>query len=322
MANFTCLAAARGEVLRRAGWDADADGLVGAPEVRVLSGDEAHATVFSGLQMLGFGHRRVRHIAADDRGRMLPAALAAALAEAAGPTIVVLQAGQINSGAFDPADRLVPMARAAGAWVHVDGAFGLWARAAPGRRALAAGLELADSWATDGHKWLQTPYDCGYAIVRDELAHRRAMTIAASYLPAHQGAVRDPSQYVPELSRRARGFATWALIRHLGRDGIASMVDRHCRVAAAMAARLAAVPGIAVPQMPELNQFVLRFGDDDALTDATVAALQAGGRAFAGGALWQGRRVMRVSVTGWSTDEAQGALGCAAIEAAWAQVRR
>jgi glutamate/tyrosine decarboxylase-like PLP-dependent enzyme len=320
MANFTCLAAARGEVLRRAGWDADAQGLFGAPEVRVLIGAEAHATVYMALQYLGFGRQRVVRVAADRLGRIQPGAFADTVGQGGGPTIAVLQAGQINTGAFDPAADLIPMAKRAGAWVHVDGAFGLWARAAPARKALAAGFEQADSWATDGHKWLQTPYDCGYAIVRDELAHRRAMTIAASYLPAREGDERDPSHFVPELSRRARGFATWALIRHLGRDGIAAMVERNCAVAGAMAERLAGMPGIEVPDPPVLNQFVVRFGDDDALTDATIRALQDDGRAFAGGGLWQGRRVMRVSVCGGQTGPAQVEPACRAIGDAWALV--
>ena len=220
MANFVCLAAARGAVLRRAGWDADGDGLFGAPPIDVVIGDDAHTTVFSALQFLGLGHNRVIRVATDDQGRMRVGAFAAALAGRQGPAIVVLQAGQLNTGAFDPAPEIIPLARAHGAWVHVDGAFGLWARAAPPVADVVAGFELADSWATDGHKWLQTPYECGYAIVRDAEAHRSAMTIAASYLPPVAEGERDPSHFVPELSRRARGFVTWAMIRHLGRSGI------------------------------------------------------------------------------------------------------
>lgn len=184
VANFTCLAAARGEVLRREGWDVDAQGLFGAPPITVLIGDDAHTTVFSALQFLGLGHDRVVRVATDEQGRIRPDAFDAALAAIDGPAIAILQAGQINTGAFDSFAELIPAAKAKGAWVHVDGAFGLWARACPAKRPLAVGVELADSWATDGHKWLQTPYDCGYAIVRDELAHRRAMTISASYLPS------------------------------------------------------------------------------------------------------------------------------------------
>lgn len=221
VANFTCLAAARGEVLRKAGWDADAKGLFGAPEITVLIGDDAHTTVFSALQFLGLGHDRVLRLPTDPMGRIDTAAFTGALDPVVGPCIAILQAGQINTGGFDDFMSLIPALREKGAWVHIDGAFGLWAQASEKFSHLSRGVESADSWATDGHKWLQTPYDCGYAIVRDELAHRRAMTIAASYLPLASEGERDPSHYVPELSRRARGFATWAMLKHLGRDGIA-----------------------------------------------------------------------------------------------------
>ncbi len=208
VANFTCLAAARGEVLRPVGWDADANGLFGAPEITVLIGDDAHTTVFSALQFLGLGHDRVLRVRTDAVGRIDPVALAGTLDTVSGPVIAILQAGQINTGAFDDFAAIIPLLKAKGAWVHVDGAFGLWAQASVKTSHLSRGIEAADSWATDGHKWLQTPYDCGYAIVRNELAHRRAMTIAASYLPLAGEGERDPSHYVPELSRRARGFAT------------------------------------------------------------------------------------------------------------------
>lgn len=318
VANFVCLAAARGEVLRRAGWDVERDGLFGAPAVTVLIGEEAHATVFSALQFLGFGYDRAVRVASDDQGAMLPAALEKALSAcAAGPTIVITQAGQINTGAFDPHGKLVPLARARGAWVHVDGAFGLWARASIAHAPLADGVELADSWAADGHKWLQTPYDCGYAIVRDAEAHRRAMVIAASYLPSVGEGERDPSHFVPELSRRARGFATWAMLRHLGRAGIAAMVDRHCRLARLIAERASAEPGIAVLNDVVLNQAILRFGDDDARTLATIARLQADGVAYAGGAKWRGKWVMRISVSGWPTTDDDALRTADAIVAAW-----
>ena len=227
VANLVCLAAARGEVLRRVGWDSERQGLFGAPPVHVVIGEEAHATVFSALQLLGFGSELIR-AQTDEQGRLNPPALERALGRCEGPTIVITQAGQINTGAFDDHTRIVPLAHAHGAWVHVDGAFGLWARTSPSRAHLASGVEDADSWVTDGHKWLQTPYDCGYAIVRHAEAHRRAMTIAASYLPGAGTAERDPSQFVPELSRRARGFSTWAMLRHFGRAGVARMVQRHC----------------------------------------------------------------------------------------------
>ncbi len=326
-ANFVCLAAARGSVLRKAGWDVEAQGMFGAPPVTVLIGDDAHTTVFSALQFLGLGHDRVVRLGTDDMGRILSSDFADAVGKVSGPCIVILQAGQINTGAFDDFRALLPVARRIGAWIHVDGAFGLWARACPQRKHLAAGAEDADSWATDGHKWLQTPYDCGYAFVRDEEAHHRAMTIAASYLPSTHEDERDPSHFVPELSRRARGFATWAIIKHLGREGIAAMVERHCQVAHAMAARLRTESGISVLNDVELNQFVVQFGADrshdeaDRLTEETIHKLQADGICFAGGAKWRGRQVMRVSVISWLTDDRAGAITADAIVAAWRAVR-
>jgi glutamate/tyrosine decarboxylase-like PLP-dependent enzyme len=321
VANFVCLAAARSEVLRRVGWDVERQGLFGAPSVEVLIGEEAHASVFSALQGLGFGHDRPVRIAVDDQGAMNPEALGEALARCDGPVIIVAQAGQLNSGAFDPLGALMPLARAKGAWVHVDGAFGLWARACPSRAHLADGVELADSWATDGHKWLQTPYDIGYAIVRDAEAHRRAMTIAASYLPSVGSGERDPTHLVPELSRRGRGFPTWAMLRHLGRTGVAELVERHCRCAGLIAQSVGREPGIAVVNRVVLNQAVLRFGDDDQKTLDTIARLQADGVAFAGGAKWRGAWVMRVSVSGYATTEAEAARTAEAIVAAWRSVK-
>ncbi|MBK8771989.1 MAG: aspartate aminotransferase family protein [Rhizobiales bacterium] len=327
VANFVCLAAARGEVLRRAGWDADAEGLFGAPEITVLIGEDAHTTVFSALQYLGFGRARVRRIPTDAQGRIIAAAFETECAAITGPAIAVLQAGQINTGDFDPFPVLIAAAHAKGCWVHVDGAFGLWARASAKYASLATGVEEADSWATDGHKWLQTPYDCGFAIVRDELAHRRAMTIAASYLPSTEGDDRDPSHYVPELSRRARGFGTWAVIKALGRGGISGLVERHCEVASAMAARLARDPGISIVNDVVLNQFMVRFGSNlndeagDDLTRATISQIQRDGVCFAGGALWRGRQVMRVSVIGFDTDMAEGARSAEAMIAAYQAAR-
>ena len=319
LANFTGLAAARSAVLERVGWDADRQGLFGAPPVNVIIGDDAHTTVFSALQFLGFGHDRVIRVPADDQGRMVVAAFLRVIDATEGPAIVILQAGQINTGAFDDFAAIIPAAKARGAWVHVDGAFGLWAQAAPAYRHLTRGVELADSWATDGHKWLQTPYDCGYAIVRDEAVHRRAMTIAASYLPAAGENERDPSHYVPELSRRARGFATWALIKHLGRDGIAAMIERNCAAARHAADRLAREPGIAVLNDVVLNQAIIRFGshlpdgEGDAVTMRTIAQIQQDGRLFAGGAKWRGRQVMRLSVCNYQTDLGEAETDAAAI---------
>lgn len=326
VANFVCLAAARSEMLRRAGWDVEADGLFGAPEVRVLIGADAHATVFSGLKYLGFGERRVVTVETDALGRMLPAAFERALGTDGAPVIAIAQAGQINTGASDPFVELAPMARERGAWLHIDGAFGLWARAAPAMEEQVLGVEQADSWATDGHKWLQTPYDCGFAIVRDAEAHRRAMAISASYLPPPEGGERDPSAYVPELSRRARGFATWAMIRQLGRAGIAEMVERNCRVARNMAERLAAEPGISLVCQVVLNQFMVRFegsdaADGDALTLEAVRQVQADAIAFIGASQWRGQWVMRASVCSWATTDADGDLAATAVIAAWRRVQ-
>ena len=328
MASFICLAAARGAVLRRAGWNVETNGLFGAPPIRVLIGDDAHSSIFGALQFLGLGHDRVIRVATDDGGAIRPAAFAEALAGCGeAPVIAILQAGQLNTGAFDPFPALIPRAHAAGAWVHVDGAFGLWARACPARASLADGAEAADSWAADGHKWLQTPYDCGYAIVRDADAHRRAMTIAGSYLPTLGEGERDPSHLVPELSRRARGFATWAMIRYFGRDGIARMVERHCRLAERMATMLCAEPGVAVVNEVVLNQLIVRFGTDappedgDALTRRTIEQVRHDGVCFAGGARWRDRWVMRLSVISEPTTEADADQSAAAIIAAWRAVR-
>jgi len=326
-ANFVCLAAARSEVLRRVGWNVETDGLFGAPPITVLIGHDAHTTVFSALQFLGLGHDRVVRIKADAQGRIDAVDFQRSARAASGPVIAVVQAGQVNTGAFDPFGEIIPAAHEAGAWVHVDAAFGLWARACPAVRHLAEGIEQADSWATDGHKWLQTPYDCGYAIVRDEAAHRRATTIAASYLPSVSEGERDPTHYVLELSRRARGFATWAMIKHLGRSGVAEMVDRHCRVARAMAQRLATDRGVAVLNDVQLNQVLVRFGadarpeDGDRLTIDTIARIQADGACFAGGAKWRGRQVMRISVSSWATDLQQGVAAADAMLRAWQAVR-
>ena len=328
VANFTCLAAARGEVLLRAGWDADANGLFGAPPISVLIGDDAHTTVFSALQFLGLGHDRVIRVPTDDQGRIVPAGFEQAVADVSGPRIAILQAGQINTGACDDFGRLIPIAKSKGAWVHVDGAFGLWAQVSARRRHLTSGVEQADSWATDGHKWLQTPYDCGYAIVRDEVAHRRAMTISASYLPLASEGERDPSHYVPELSRRARGFATWAMIRHLGRAGIEALVDDASDAAASIAQALAREPGIAIGNDVLLNQVIVRFGADwpaeqaDNLTKRTIGALQREGALFAGGAIWRGRQVLRLSVTNYQTNTAQAAEAVEAIVRAYRGERR
>ncbi|MGH6892641.1 MAG: pyridoxal phosphate-dependent decarboxylase family protein [Dongiaceae bacterium] len=322
VANFVGLAAARGEVLRRVGWDVEANGLFGAPPIDVLIGDDAHATVFSALQFLGLGHDRVRRVPTDGNGRMQAKDFARLAAECTGPTIAIAQAGQINTGAFDPMPEIAAVVRERGGWLHVDGAFGLWARACPETAPLAAGLELADSWATDGHKWLQTPYDSGFAIVRDAEAHRRAMSITASYLPSAAAHERAPSHYVPELSRRARGFATWAMIRALGRQGIAEMIGRHCRIARHMADKLRQVPGIAILNDVVLNQVIVRFGaglpaeEGDRLTAKVIERIQQDGELFAGGAKWRDRWVMRLSVISGPTTLQDGERAANGILAA------
>lgn len=326
IANFVGLAAARGELLHRQGWDVEADGLYGAPPLRVLIGADAHNTVFSGLRYLGLGERRVTTIATDSDGRMLASALERALAADSAPAIVIGQAGQINTGVSDPFAIIAPMVHDAGGWLHVDGAFGLWARASERYRHLLDGIELCDSWATDGHKWLQTPYDCGFTIVRHEAAHRRAMDMQASYLTRDNEQFRHPGAYVPELSRRSRGFAAWAMMRRLGRSGIARMVDDDVRIAQSMAAGMAAIPGVEVLNQPELNQFIVRFGADrgeqegDRLTQATVDRIQQDAIAFMGTAQWRGRLVMRVSVCSIATTEEDGRISVEAVRQAWQAV--
>lgn len=321
MASFTCLAAARGEVLRRAGWDIEADGVFGAPPVTIVLGEEAHSTIFAGLKYLGFGERNIVRVAVDRNGAMIAGAFAEAMERVAGPVIAIAQAGHINTGAFDPFGEQARVVKAKGAWLHIDGAFGLWARATSTHRHLGKGLELADSWSVDGHKWLQTPYDSAYAIVRDREAHVRAMRIAASYLPASGDDVRTPSDFVPELSRRARGFATWAMIRRLGRRGIAEMVTRHCAQARLFAQNLAPAPGVAVMNEVVLNQVVVHFGSD-AQTKAVIARVQADGVCFVGGAEWRGKQVMRISVVNENTTEDDVERSVAAMLAAWDSVRR
>lgn len=325
VASMTCLAAARGAVLARVGWDVEAKGLFGAPPIRVIIGEEAHVSVFSALQFLGLGYDRVIRIPADEMGRMKIRDFESAMGDSREPTIVIAQAGHINTGAFDPIDRIAEIACRTKAWVHVDGAFGLWARACPEVARLAVGMERADSWATDGHKWLQLPYDCGFAIVRDAAAHRSAMAISASYLPAVADDERNPSHYVPELSRRARGFPAWAMIRALGRRGVAQLVAHHCGVARRMAQALRQEPGVRVLNDVDLNQVAVRFGGDapadDVLTAKVIERIQADGTCFAGGAEWKGRWIMRLSVTSWATADEDADRSVAAIVKAWREVQ-
>ncbi|MGE0041717.1 MAG: aspartate aminotransferase family protein [Vicinamibacterales bacterium] len=301
MANLTCLAAARHEVLRRAGWDVEADGLQRAPRLSVLAGEEVHVSVVGALRLLGVGASEVVRVAADGQGRMRPDALRAALAGVRGPLVVCAQVGNVNTGASDPVGEIARLTHAAGGWLHVDGAFGLWAAAVPALRGLAPGLAEADSWTTDAHKWLNVPYDSGLAIVRHPAPHRAALSLQASYLVRGADEERVGMDWVPESSRRARGLPIYALIRALGRDGIAGMVGGTVRLAQRMAGRLRETPGISVLNDVVLNQVLVRFGDDDEATRAVITAVQADGTCWAGGAVWQGRAVMRISVSNWST---------------------
>jgi glutamate/tyrosine decarboxylase-like PLP-dependent enzyme len=320
MANFAGIAAGRHAVLRRAGWDVEDQGLQGAPLVNVVLGGEAHVTIFTSLRMLGLGGGRAKRVAVDGQGRMRPDELARALAGCEGPTIVCAQAGNVNTGAFDPLDRIAPLVHERGGWLHVDGAFGLWAAASPERRGLLAGVELADSWATDGHKWLNVPYDSGLVAVADASALRSAMTGKASYLIHSDGATRDPFEFTPEFSRRARGFATYAALRSLGRRGVAELVDRCCRLATRMAERLRAAPEVRVLNEVVLNQVLVRFEvpgrDADALTRSVVDRVQRDGTCWLSGTHWQGLDAMRVSISNWSTTEADIDRSADAIVAA------
>lgn len=302
MANFTALAAARQAVLEREGWDVRAQGLFGAPPVTVVVGAEAHPTLFKALGLLGMGRERVVRVPVDGQGRMR----ADALPPLDGPAIVCLQAGNVNTGAFDPAADLIPVAREAGAWVHADGAFGLWAAAAPGRVALARGFHDADSWATDAHKWLNVSYDSGLAFVRHPEPLRKTMLLQAAYLPPGDG--RDPYDFTPESSRRARGVEVWAALRSLGRSGLADMIERHCRFASRFAEGLRAA-GYEILNDVVLNQVLVSFGSPER-TRRVIAALQEEGTCWCGGTLWQGRTAMRISVSGWATtdDDVERAL--------------
>ena len=304
MANFTGLAAARHAVLRKVDWDVEEAGLEGAPPIRVIVGQDVHASVLNGLRYLGLGRARAERVPTDDEGRMDPVALARLLDGRSEPTIVCAQLGEVNTGAFDPIARIVDIARAhPNAWLHVDGAFGLWAAASPRLRSLLAGHEGADSWATDAHKWLNVPYDCGLVFVRDGAAHRAAMGVAAAYLPPAPGQERDPFDWVPELSRRARGFTVYAAIRELGRDGIAAMVERCCDLASRMARSLVNRPGVRILNEVVLNQVLVSFDDDEALTRDVIRRVQADGTAWLGGTTFHGVAAMRISVSEWTTRE-------------------
>ena len=317
-ANTVCLAAARHKVLADAGWDVERDGLVGAPAVRVLAGAERHATIDRSLRLLGFGTGVIEPVDTDGNGAIDVGALRQVLAgRPSGPVIVCLQAGNVNTGACDDLAGAVAAARVHGAWVHVDGAFGLWAAASPPTRHLVTGMETADSWGTDGHKWLNVPYDSGYAFCAHPEAHAAAMAYTAAYLVGTAPpTVRSPGDYVLESSRRARGLATWAALRELGRSGVADLVDRCCGLARRFATQLTAIDGVTVANDVVLNQVLVRFDDDDATTDRVIECVQRSGECWMGSTTWHGRRLMRISVSNWSTTEADVDRSVRAIAAA------
>ena len=314
MANFSALAAARHAVLARVGWDVEADGLFGAPPITVVVGEETHVSIFKALGLLGFGRNRVVTVPVDGQGRMR----ADALPLLSGPTIVCIQAGNVNTGAFDPAREICAWAHDAGAWVHVDGAFGLWAAAAPDRAPLVDGFADADSWATDAHKWLNVPYDSGLAFVRDSETLRAAMMTTAAYLV--QSTTREPDQYTPEMSRRARGVEIWAALRSLGRSGLADLIERTCLSASRFADGLRDA-GYEILNDVELNQVLVSFGDDD-ITRRIVAGIQEDGACWCGGTLWHGRAAMRISVSSWATTDTDVERSLAAMLRIADRVRR
>jgi glutamate/tyrosine decarboxylase-like PLP-dependent enzyme len=306
MAHFTCLAAARHRALAEAGWDVEADGLFGAPPIRVFVGAKAHTTVFAALRMLGLGSRRVELVAADDQGRMRVSELARLLSAGDGPAIVVAQVGEVNTGAIDAVPAITRLAREHNAWCHVDGAFGLWAAASPTLRGLVEGVAQADSWATDAHKWLNVPYDCGVAIVRDRTAHAAAMNsfAGAEYIPDSLHDERHPAEWVPEFSRRARGFAVYAALRELGRGGVAALVERCRGCARLMAEELARDPRATVLNNVVLNQVLVRFASDgENVTDEVIDSVQREGTCWMSGTTWEGEPAMRISVCNWRTTE-------------------
>jgi len=314
-ANTTGLAAARHAVLARRGWDVEQKGLAGAPPVNLVCGEQAHATLFNALRLLGFGAQTATRIPVDDQGRMVVAALEDSLLGLEGPTIVCAQAGNVATGAFDPFEPIAAACAARDAWLHVDGAFGLWAAAAPSTRALLRGVERADSWAVDAHKWLNVPYDNAMAIVADAGVHRAAMGLAASYLVADP-AQRDSTNFVPESSRRARAVPVYAALRSLGRSGVAELVERNCSHARRMAARLAQIPGARVLNDVVLNQVLVAFEGGDEANRAAVTAVQHEGTCWLGGTEWEGRAVMRLSFSNWATTDADVDRSADAITAA------
>ena len=310
-ANTTCLAAARHRILERAGWDVERDGLQGAPRVRVFAGAQAHVTIHRSLRLLGLGSASAQPVEADDQGRLQPDALADALSRGDGPAIVCAQAGNVATGAFDPFDEIADVCAEHGAWLHVDGAFGLWALATPTLDHLTSGLARADSWGVDAHKWLNVPYDCAMAIVADEQAHLGSMALAGPYLVANPDQ-RDPSNYVPESSRRARSVPVYAALRSLGRSGVADLVERNCAQARLMAERLGE-HGFDILNDVVLNQVLARAPGGDEANRALIAAVQDDGTCWLGGTQWNGEHVLRISFTNWTTTDADVERSAAAI---------
>jgi glutamate/tyrosine decarboxylase-like PLP-dependent enzyme len=320
MANVTCLAAARHEVLRREGWDVETQGLQGAPALRVIVGEGAHASIDTTARFLGFGTSNLVRVAADSQGRMIPDALSAALSRAHGPTILCVQAGHVNTGGFDPFEPLIEIAHRHGAWVHVDGAFGLWARAVDDdtRRSQADGLERADSWAVDGHKWLNVPYDSGIAIVAHPAAHRASMAQRASYLLRAEGERRDGMDWTPEASRRARAVPIYAVLKTLGRAGVSELILRCCALARQMADLIRVHPTVTILNDIVLNQVLVRFNDRSGhnITARVIAAVQQGSVCWVGGTSWNREPAMRISISNWSTTPTDIERSAAAILAA------
>jgi glutamate/tyrosine decarboxylase-like PLP-dependent enzyme len=317
MANFTGLAAARHYVLRQDGWDVELDGLNGAPRINIILGEEAHVTIHTALRMLGLGTRAIKVVPADAQGRMIAADLAKTLKNCAGPTIVCAQAGNVNTGAFDPLNEITQATREAGAWLHVDGAFGLWAAVSDELKHLAAGVHRADSWATDGHKWLNVPYDCGLIMCAHSEAHRAAMTVTAAYL-VQSDKERDPFEWTPEFSRRGRGFTVYAALKHLGRSGIRNMIERCCARARQMADLLRPHSGVEILNDVVLNQVLVRFHDSrfnnsDDFTREVIQRVQQDGACWLGGTTWHDMAAMRISISNWSTTEKDIELSAQAI---------
>ena len=312
MAHVTCLAAARHELLARRGIDPEIEGLQGAPAIRILTSSEKHGSIVRAIRLLGLGERNMVSLGVEQDGTLPPRALQSALEEdPLAPTIVVLQAGDLNIGAFDDFRRLIPIAHRHGAWVHIDGAFGLWAGASPRFKHLLDGAEMAESWTTDGHKWLNVPYDCGYAFIRNREAHRSSVSHRAAYL-THDVGARDQIDWTLEWSRRGRGFATYAALRQLGKAGVAELIDRTCAHAHALVTGIGALPGAEVVWVPTINQGLVRFlhrsaeaeeTDHDGFTETVMAEILASGQAFFTGTTWHGRRAMRVSVCNWQSSE-------------------